>query len=849
MRCRPMRLVTFLLSTALPIAAQQAGDIAPAPDQDPVPIAPVVPVPLPTDSDMLAAVDVAPAQPDSVKLEMAGGADYIAATKTLTSRGAIRAVADTGMTLSANRGRFEGASKKVIFDGNVKLLTETGVEIFADKGVLDDKAKTVTLTGKVSIYQGQTLQRGDRVVYLMDKQKFEAGGLRTGVDPILLEAGQFTVEERNGKKVYVGRDAGITTHDVEKPGFWMRADETTVYPEDRVTFKNMKLYAGETPIFWLPYFSQPLDGDLGYHFVPGARTNWGAYLLNSYGVMLGESDSTSGNDAWLLSRWNFDLRSRRGVAAGVDLIDRRQEDNPNLTGLSFYYANDLDSSISRTGLPRPVLNNDRWRASLKYRVPLSLEGGGKWRADYNLTALSDNYFLEDFDPETFRTNPSPDNTLGLFRQDENSLFGIVARVRPNEFYRSDTRLPEITFDQSRRPIFGSPVLHEGNTSLTIATEEIGSATASTVQTLLTLPPGSPLVPALISQLPPYERQLVRAIRGLPPGSAALPSLTQQLLNPSYTRFNTYQEFSLQKTIGGWLHITPEVGVGFSRYWNVGGPANSISRTHLYAGAEASLKFTKDFGDHRNNEWGLDGLLHVFQPYGRFSYLNTDDLDPLFPGIDRETFSTRPRTLDPSRFTAIDSLRDWSIFRLGMRNHLITKRDGQSYEWLFMDTYIDAFIDDPDFDRSFSNLYNDISWTPLPWIGLNLETQFPVVSDGSGYSEIAARLRFMPHENVEFSVGNRFLNNHPILIDSNRFDARTFVRLNDTWGVGALQLWEMDDGVLELQQYTIHHDFNHWVAALGFTARDNRLEEEYGIVLSFTLKDFPSASLPLKMDAQ
>ena len=61
--------------------------------------------------------------------------------------------------------------------------------------------------------------------------------------------------------------------------------------------------------------------------------------------------------------------------------------------------------------------------------------------------------------------------------------------------------------------------------------------------------------------------------------------------------------------------------------------------------------------------------------------------------------------------------------------------------------------------------------------------------------------------------------------------------------------QLDDGTLEVQQYTLHRDFNHWVAALGFTARDNRLDNEYGVVLSFTLKDFPSASLPLKMDAQ
>lgn len=840
-----MRLAIALIITALPLAAQQVLPEADAPAA----IAPVIPVPLPTDSDLLIAQDIAPATPKSVSMRMEGGADYLRETKTVTSRGAISAVSDTGMTLRADRGRFEGESRKLFVDGQVKLKTETGIEIFADHGVLDDKTHIVTLTGNVSIYQGQTLQRGDKVVYLMDQKKIDASGLRTSVDPILLEAGQFTIEERDGKQVYVGHDAGVTTHDVEDPGFWLRASETTVYPGDRVSFRNLKLYAGDVPIFWLPYFSQPLDGELGYHFTPGARSSWGGYLLNSYGVMLGGGDSILGEDAWLLSRWNFDIRSRRGLGAGLDLIDRRQSDNPNLTGLSLYYSNDLDPNISRTGLPRAFVNEDRWRAALQYRIPLSLEGGDKWWFDYNLNALSDRYYLEDFDPSLFRTDPNPDNTLGLFRRDERSLFGLVARVRPNQFYRSDTRLPEISYDQARRPIFDSPILHEGNTSLAFVREHIGNPTSNIVSTLLALPPGSPGTAVLLSRLPTYERSLVLAIRALPPGSPAIPSLVNQLYGPGYNRFNTYQEFSMPTHIGGWLHFTPEVGAGYSRYWDSTGPATNLSRFHFYLGAEASLKFTKDFGDYTNRKWGLDGLLHVFQPYGRFSFINTDDLNPLYPAVDRETISTRPRTLSPNRFTAIDDLRDWSIFRLGMRNRLITKRDGQSYEWLYLDTYFDTFIDDPDFNRNFSNLYNDLHWNPLPWLGLKFETQVPFIDDGSGFSEVATRLRFMPNENFEFSVGNRFLHNHPVLVDSNRIDLRGYARLTENWGFGALQLWELEDSTLEIQQYTIHRDFNHWIASLGFSARNNRFNKEYGIILSFTLKDFPSASLPLKMDGQ
>ena len=108
----------------------------------------------------------------------------------------------------------------------------------------------------------------------------------------------------------------------------------------------------------------------------------------------------------------------------------------------------------------------------------------------------------------------------------------------------------------------------------------------------------------------------------------------------------------------------------------------------------------------------------------------------------------------------------------MRNKLITKRDGQSYDWLAMDTYFDAFITDPDYNRNFSNLYNDLKWSPLPWFNMNLETQFPVIDDGSGFSEVAARANFMPNENIEFSIGHRWLDNHPVLTDSQRLDLRT-----------------------------------------------------------------------------
>ena len=66
--------------------------------------------------------------------------------------------------------------------------------------------------------------------------------------------------------------------------------------------------------------------------------------------------------------------------------------------------------------------------------------------------LSDRYYLEDFEPDRYRTDPAPDNTLGIYRRDDASLLSIYTRLQLNDFYRADTRLPEVAFDQARAPV-------------------------------------------------------------------------------------------------------------------------------------------------------------------------------------------------------------------------------------------------------------------------------------------------------------------------------------------------------------------------------------------------------------
>ncbi len=770
------------------------------------------------------------------------------------------AVEDATQTMPENlkistEGSISGSQEGgVTFEGpGLKVTGDNGLEIFADRALVDFKAKTATLEGHVSVYQGNILQRGNRAVYFYERKFLDSSDLKVSLDPILLEAGKFTVEQRDGKNVYIGEDAGITTHDVEDPNFWIRSKKTTIYPGDKIVFNDMRVYAGDIPVFWLPYLSQPLDPELGYHFVPGARSSWGPYLLNTYGMMLGGTlnEKTGENeDAWLLSRAHFDIRGKRGVGTGLDFVDTRQENRDEFTGLTLYYLNDLAPDTRSSGVPRGYVNEDRYQFSLKNRWGFDLSDDADWRFDANLTLLSDRYYREDFDPTVFRADPVPDNTLGIYRRDESSLLSLYARLRINDFYRTDTRLPEISFDQSPKPFFGLPVLHEGKTSFGWIGEEAADYTkGSILNPLMGLKAGSPEAQRLLDQLNGYDRQLAEKIVALPLNDPRRKEIRDQLLESNYARFNTFQEFTMPFTVGNFLNFAPRAGLGYTSYSSVQGPVGSLDRTTLHAGLESSVKFSKDYDEYRNRAWGLDGLKHVIQPYVDWSIVSTDDYENGDPFVDRLTPTTRPRLLDPSRFTAVDDMQSWNIVRMGMRNRLLTKRDHQSHEWLFMDTYIDAFVNDPEGQRNYSNLYNDVRWQPVPWMSVDLATQFPVVSGGSGFNEYNGLVRFVPTDNFEFSFGYRNLSGHPVLIDSNALDFETYTRLSENWGVGTHHIMEFDDGTLELEQYTIHRDLGNWVAGIGLSHRDNRVEQEYGVIFSLTLKDFPSVSLPFEIDGQ
>ena len=759
-----------------------------------------------------------------------------------------------GASIDSNKGvSFDKGS--LIWDGGIHLKSDA-MEIFSDKAEYIVDQENLVVTGDVSIYKDGMVYRGEKAVYSTKTNQLDASGMRSSLEPkapLWFRAAGFETVT-NDVSLINAEGMDITTEDASDPGFHMSAKKVTIYPEDRIVFKHLKVYVGDVPIFYLPYLSQPLDDEQGYTFTPGYRSNLGAFLLNQYGDTIGDHS---------IIKYKADYYASRGVGLGADIISRRYKDTENFGKFKFYWIDDSNPEDSGLGSNevRTGLDSNRYRVNLQHRVYLPGPDQSDLYIDIDLNKLSDQYFYEDFFPWEFREDPKPDNIINIVKTHERGELSLLTRLNVNEFYAGDTRLPEIAFDAVKQQIFNTGFFYAGNTSFGILGEHLGDDDKYTLERkigqiealLAAEAAGTPLAEATTKDgkkinLDTIGNGVVKKGEKfkLEDGNDIISQLKAQVDDSKYNRFHTYHELSYPAVLGGNFTLVPKVGVGFTNYSDISGPQPlNTSRAILAAGLDTSFKMSKNYDEVQIPSLGIDGIRHIVQPYLNWSYVNADDQGIGFRGVDHLTASTQPRPLDLNNFTAVDSINTWDIVRLGVSNRFQTKRNGSTYNWLQTNTYIDGFIEDPELDRSVSNLYNDITFQPLQWLRLNISAQIPVANDG--FSEVNTRLTFQPRKDLEFSIGNRVLRDHPFFEDSNLIDFHTYYRINDNWGVSAYERFEAEDSTLEMQQYSIHRDLNSWAMALGAVVRDNRGVTEYGMVFSMTLKDFPGVRIPIDYD--
>jgi LPS-assembly protein len=682
-------------------------------------------------------------------------------------------------------------------------------DIYADYAQYNSTTHDVELRGHVRIYRDTSLYISDSGVYNTETKKIRAISGRTESQPYFLSGQNVSSISENG---YLIRDGTFTTSDSAKPDFHLHARKIRVYEHDRVIFQYVTAYIGKVPIFWWPYLYQSLDNAFSFTISPAYYSTWGPSLLTQ--VTFPIRDNIQG-------RIRLNYYGRRGPAIGFEPTIEYGKDESSSARLKSFYIQDQNPNLNQTNVPRTGVPTGRYRLSLEDRTNFtdSIYGIA------NLTKLSDQYVMQDFFQGEFRIDPVPDNVIAVAKTDSFYTLTGIERFQANEFFTTTERQPEVVLDIKRHGLFGGPIFYEGETGF--------------ANLRLQFPEDS------------------------------------GFKNYGTDRFDTFHQLTFPNTYFGWLSIVPRVGYRGTYYgktWDLGStvfvpPSNPLVpdfilpppttanpikfdgdtfRTVFDTGAEASFKISRTWEDVQSRALGLDGLMHVIQPFTDFSYVKENGPNPTAVlEFDRFQPSTQLRAIDFPQFTTIDSIDNWTVWRVGVRNRLETRRDDRTVTWFELDTFFDVNFDNP-YDRTdYSNFFNNIRFTPLPWVSISINSQVPAFS--KGFTEVDTIANVQPLANLQVSVAHRYLNDNPFFQDSSLFLVGGYYRIDDNWGVGVQEQYEAATGLLEQQRYSIYRDLSSWVASFGGVIRDNKGVKEYGVIFTVTLKAFPKFGFDLNFD--
>jgi LPS-assembly protein len=680
-------------------------------------------------------------------------------------------------------------------------------DIYADYAQYNSTTKDVELRGHVRIYRDASVYIAESGIYNTETKKIKALNARTESQPYFLTGGHVTSISENG---YLIKDGTFTTHDSPKNDFHLRARTIRVYENDRVIFQYVTAYVGKVPVFWWPYLYQSLNEAFSFSISPAYLSSWGPSLLTQVTFPITED---------IRGRFRLDYRGRRGVAVGLD--STMDYFNDSQARLKTYYLQDQNPNLNETNIPRKDVPTGRYRVSLADTTNFTDDIYGL----ANLTKLSDQYVMQDFFQGEFRIDPVPDNVLAVTKTDPFYTLTAIERFQANQFFTTTERQPEVVLDIKRHGLFGGPIFYEGETG--------------------------------------FANLRLQFPQGL------------GFENYGTDRLDTFHQLTFPNTYFGWLSIVPRVGYRGTYYgktWDLGSttfipPSNPLVpnfilppptlanpvkfdgdtfRSVFDTGAEASFKISRTWENVQSRAVGLDGLMHVIQPFTNFSYVKEDGPNPTsILALDRFQPSTQLPAIDFPQFTTIDTIDDWTIWRVGVRNKLETRRDDRTITWFELDTYVDVNFNNP-FDRTdYSNLFNNIRFQPLPWVSFSINSQLPAFDQG--FTEIDTVANVQPMANLQLTVAHRYLNGNPFFQDSSLFVVGGYYRIDDNWGVAVQEQYEGATGILEQQRYSIYRDLSSWVASFGGIIRDNNGSKEYGILFTITLKAFPKFGFDLNFD--
>ena len=654
----------------------------------------------------------------------------------------------------------------------------------ADQVSVNQQSGEVTGDGQVRIQGDAQVWVGEHIRYNFKTRLMEAEQFRTGSAPIFAEGEGLSGKLTN--QVYFATNGVITTDDVAQPAVKVRAKYLKIIPGVKIEAHHATLYVGGVPVFYFPYYSRNIGPrSNNFNFVPGYRGSYGPFLLSSYTFFL--NDQLDGTV-------HLDYRERRGVGAGPTLnyhLGRWGEGT-----LKYYYMHDNNPSAGDDS----TAPNNRQRLNFTYQADpvtnVNVKAVVRYQGDTNI--------VREFFESEYRQDNQPSTFVEATKYWQNFSLDTYIQPRVNNFLETVERLPDVRLTGYRQQVGALPVYYESESS-------VG-----------------------------YYRQLFAETNSV----AMAPEF-------SAARADTFHQLLLPETFFGWLNVTPRVGGRFTYYSKAAGPGattDEVYRGVFNTGAEFSFKASRLWPGAESDFFEVDGLRHIVVPSVNYAYVpqpNAAGTSQL-PQFDYEMPSLRLLPITFPGYNSIDSIDSQNVVRLGMRNKLQTKREGQLDNLLDWNVYTDWRLQPNAQQGTFADVYSDLTIKPRSW--LTIESQVRYNPQDRYWQMSLTTLTLHPMKSWSWSISQYYvhddLSTAPTSLGpgTSLYTSSILLRFNENWGLRATHWFNALTGTMAEQDYSLFRDFRSWTGALTLLVRNNPgAPQDVTVAFSFWLKAYPQAS--------
>jgi len=760
---------------------------------------------------------------------------------------------------SDGANRYEGG---IYYAKDSVVVSYGGDVLMADEVHFNPQSKEATAKGNVRLYMLDQIYRGDLLTYNFRTKKILSEKFRFLDGKMMVEGSSINTPEI-GRYEIGGGD--YSTDNRETPGWKTKASSVTIYPGDKTIVENSVAYFGDVPFFYFPYLTlYERDAGDSPSISFGSVSRLGMYALGSYRFAM--SDKLKGEV-------NVDYYGRRGWAGGAMVSyetpakDLKAGQRPTEISLRGWYINDRGYQIYEGDSERPTASAPpRGRYWFPYRHNTTIMKLGNPAVDRDptfdtpsltsrshLNVLSDAYVTQDFFADDYIRDQQPNTYMDAMYQDPNFTVTVNGRTQINNLFQTQQQKPNAKIEFKRQAIPGTYDEKE----------------------LLKNPDENPGLS--------YEGESSVGYVG---------NQWNQVSNQTdYTaiRYDSYHQLLYPRQYFGWLNLTPKAGVRGTVYtrdnlvagsatqntqggsgFNVGNNANlsdtSLLRYVFNLGMDASTKAYATYSDIKNKAWAIDGVRHVFEPFLQAAYIPQPNVRPKeFSGFDSRVNTTESQPLNSALYNSIDSIDKMLIFRPGMMNRVMTKREGVPYELANWKIYTDyqpirpelsslnfTTVQTPEtISSSIPEIYNELNIMPVPWWTGKLGSTTAISGNGFNSINLGSTWQVMPA--LELGGSYSYLDSfaymdaltNQILTDTQTslINGTASYRLNESWFVNAGVTYSIDPSLLQQINFGIYRDIGNWVLGAQVANRQNDGgPSEFVALATLTLKAFPD--LPL-----